>query len=235
MRFNIIGKGGFGREVAGILCDKYGIDYYDGDDRIKFFEDGKFSAVQEILFDDPYGIAYIGVGSPQLKKKFVEQLEITNIKTPILFARTALERDYNKSNEIGHGSIFCDGVIITTNVKIGKFVTLNLNVTVGHDSEIGDFTTINPGSNISGNVRIGKGCEIGTNVSIIPGVVLPDNGIIGAGSVVTKTPDLEVIWQSHKDSGKLNQLDESFFDGKIYNYVMVGNPARVLKINGVRV
>ena len=53
-------------------------------------------------------------------------------------------------------------------------------------------------------VRIGKNVWIGENVSILPGVEIRENSIVGAGSVVTK----------------------SFPK----NTIIVGNPAKVLKI-----
>jgi len=54
------------------------------------------------------------------------------------------------------------------------------------------------------DVIIGENCWIGMNSVILPGVVLGDNTIVGAGSVVTR----------------------SFLEG---NYVIAGNPAKIIK------
>ena len=62
----------------------------------------------------------------------------------------------------------------------------NMNNTFGHDAIIGDFVTINPGSNISGYVTLGKEITIGAGVQIIPHKSVGNGVIIGAGAVVIK-------------------------------------------------
>lgn len=79
-----------------------------------------------------------------------------------------------------------DGVSITNDVKIRKGTLVNLNATIGHDTEIGEFCDINPGVNISGHCTIGNYCSIGTNATILPGIRIGRNVTIGAGTVVTK-------------------------------------------------
>lgn len=222
MNYHILGSSGFAREVAGIIDAHL--------ETSTMFEDGEISAIQQALIADWEGVTYIGVGSPKLKEKWAKELKETTLKTPQLIDKNAIFRDYNNSTTIGKGSIICAGTVITTNVKIGEFVTINLNCTIGHDSSIGDFSTLAPGCNISGNVHVGKLCDIGSNVTIIPGVTLPDGGIVGAGSVVIKTPKVNELWVKHNFYTKLKD-----FNPNVESYVMVGSPARVVKINGVRV
>ena len=74
--------------------------------------------------------------------------------------------------------------------------------------EIGDDTIFAPGvkiisanhsiSNLDSHekappVKIGKNCWLGANAVILPGVVLGDNVTVGAGSVVTKSFESNVI------------------------------------------
>ncbi len=49
-----------------------------------------------------------------------------------------------KFNRIGKGCIICASVIITVNTNIGNFVILNLSCTVGHDTNIWDFSSFMP-------------------------------------------------------------------------------------------
>lgn len=231
--YHILGNGGFAREVAGIL-------YAHGED-VTMFVDGELSAIQQALIANWENITYVGVGSPKLKKKWASTLKDTTLKTPYLIDPMVRIRDYNKSTKIGQGSIICAGTIITTNVTIGEFVTINLNCTVGHDSVIGSYTTLAPGCNISGNVRIGKCCDIGSNVTIIPGVTLPDGGIIGAGSVVTKSINISelkiILSKKYIEKAQIDgaTTDIMFQEPTIESYTMVGSPARVIKINNIRV
>ena len=60
-------------------------------------------------------------------------------------------------------------------------------MTIGHDSVIGKYTNVSPGTNISGNCIIGNKCDLGTNSSIIPNLKIADSTIIGAGACLTKT------------------------------------------------
>jgi sugar O-acyltransferase (sialic acid O-acetyltransferase NeuD family) len=91
-----------------------------------------------------------------------------------------------KSNTLGDGSIICPGCIITTNIRIGKCVTINIGSQIGHDSVIGDFTSIMPHVDFGGNVTVGKNVFIGTKATIIPKITIKDGATVGAGSVVVK-------------------------------------------------
>ena len=93
-----------------------------------------------------------------------------------------------KSNVlVGEGSIICAGTILTTDIKIGRHVILNLCCTVGHDSLIGDFCSFMPAVNISGEVNIGEGVYVGTGAKIINQLEIGEETIVGAGAVVAKS------------------------------------------------
>ena len=94
--------------------------------------------------------------------------------------------------QIGSGTVICAGSIITTNVKIGNHVQINLDCTIGHDTIIDDFSTLAPGVHVSGWVHLRKRVYIGTGAVIINGtskepVVIGDDAVIGAGACVTKS------------------------------------------------
>jgi sugar O-acyltransferase (sialic acid O-acetyltransferase NeuD family) len=87
---------------------------------------------------------------------------------------------------IGKGTVICAGTILTTDIRLGNHVQINLDCTVGHDAEMEDFATLAPGVHISGRVRICKGAYIGTGASVIPGVTIGVGATIGAGAVVVR-------------------------------------------------
>ena len=60
---------------------------------------------------------------------------------------------------------------------------------------------------------IGDLCDIGSNAVLIPRVVLPPGGIVGAGAVVTRSPELPA---------------------DCISYTLVGCPAKVIKVNTPR-
>lgn len=145
--------------------------------------------------------AVCAVGSPSLKKKIIRKFrDNANIYFPTVIDPSVIMSSYVS---FGQGCIICAGCILTTDIRFGDFVTLNLDSTVGHDVRIGDYTTLYPSANISGNVTIGTMSEVGTGAHIIQGITVTDHVIFGAGAVVIKDVN---------ESGTL-----------------VGNPARMIK------
>lgn len=165
----IFGAGGMGREIAQLAKDM-------GHEVI-------FSTSEEFGGMPPQQIGelpvLIAVADPKKKQRVSKMLDEFNVNYTNLIASEKMQRA-----TICKGSIVQEGAILTTNVKIGQHVFVNLNVTIGHDCTIGDFTTISPAANISGNVKIGKRCYIGTNASIKEGITICDDVTIGMGSVV---------------------------------------------------
>ena len=75
-------------------------------------------------------------------------------------------------------------------ITIGSNCTISTNVSfLTHDASIGLF--MDGGrkefSDICGYITIGNNCFIGANVIVLYGVTIPDNTIVAAGSVVTKS------------------------------------------------
>ena len=60
---------------------------------------------------------------------------------------------------------------MTVNIKIGDFCTL-LACGLGHDVEVGDFSTISSWCNIMGHVKIGNRVFMGGNCSAAPNAVI---------------------------------------------------------------
>jgi sugar O-acyltransferase (sialic acid O-acetyltransferase NeuD family) len=88
---------------------------------------------------------------------------------------------------IQKGTIICAGNILTCNIKLKKFITLNLSCTVGHDTIIEDFSSFMPSVNISGEVMIEKNVYVGTGAKIINQLSIGENTVVGAGAVVSKS------------------------------------------------
>ncbi len=102
------------------------------------------------------------------------------------FTYTAPSAIVGKYNIIEEGCIICPNCVVTTNVYLGKCTTLNIGTQIGHDSTIGNFSSLMPGVDLGGHVIIGKKVFIGTKATIIPKIEIEDNSIVGAGSVVIR-------------------------------------------------
>jgi sugar O-acyltransferase (sialic acid O-acetyltransferase NeuD family) len=91
-----------------------------------------------------------------------------------------------KFNDIEEGTIICPNAIVTTNVKLGKCSIVNIGSQIGHDVQVGDFTSLMANVDIGGCCTIGKRCFLGTNSTIIPERKIADDITIGAGAIVLR-------------------------------------------------
>ncbi len=191
----IFGVGGFGREVLALIKDinrnspQWNI--------VGFFDDGYEKGLMingyptlgtsEDLnkWETPISIA-ISIGDPVIKKKILDKITNPLVDYPTLIHPTVWIGD-SEFVEMGKGCIICAGNLITTNIKIGDFVILNLGCTVGHDTVIKDYAAFMPSVNISGEVTINEGVYVGTGAKIINQLEIGEYTIVGAGAVVSKT------------------------------------------------
>lgn len=196
----IFGAGGFGREVLQLVLDINQIKptwICEG-----FIVDPKYVSSQRVhgypildgtdwLSLHPDVCIVIAVGEPAKRREIALRI-LKNCSNTFatLVHPTASVGD---CIEMGAGSIICAGSILTTDIRIGEHVHINIGCTVGHDSQFHNFVTLSPGVHISGHVGIGDGVEIGTGAVVIPGFVIGDWTVIGAGAVVTKSVPANVI------------------------------------------
>jgi sugar O-acyltransferase (sialic acid O-acetyltransferase NeuD family) len=188
----IIGAGGFGREVLDVVealeAAGHRLDFRG------FLDDGEVDCERlarrgAVLLGDVasfpmYGDQFIiGIGSTFVRSQIAQRLEQLGAQ-PVTVIHPA--STIGGDTEIGQGSVLTAGTRLTTNVRLGRHVHINLNVTIGHDSSIGDFVSIFPGATISGDVQIGDRVTIGTGANVINGVAIGDGAYVGAGAVVTR-------------------------------------------------
>lgn len=190
----IIGVGGFGREVKFLIDQINQIDkkytivgFYDDAEDLQESYNGidYLGKIEDLNNISEETAVVLGVGDPIVKSKIVSRLDNPNLYFPTLIHPTAIIG--NDDVTIGQGSVICAGNIITCNIRIGDFVTLNLSCTVGHDTIINDFASFMPSVNISGDVIIHENVYVGTGAKIINQLEIGRNTIVGAGAVVSKS------------------------------------------------
>ena len=189
----IVGAGGFGREVKTIIDavnlveNKFQFLGYFDDNIVEGTLINGFPVLGNLdklnQFKSSINVV-LGIGDPETKAKIVEVLHNGNIKFPTVIHPSVIMS--NDSVSIGYGCIICAGTIITCNVEIHNFVTLNLLCTVGHDSNIGNYASFMPSVNISGEVVIHEKVYVGTGAKIINLLSVGQSSIIGAGAVVSR-------------------------------------------------
>jgi sugar O-acyltransferase (sialic acid O-acetyltransferase NeuD family) len=129
----------------------------------------------------------VAVGDPTARENCVEACRSMGLG----FATLVHPRvETSRWVSLGAGTIVCAGSILTTNITIGQHVHVNIDCTISHDANIGDYATLSPGVHIAGWVTLGRRVFLGTGAIVINGsaersLTIGDDAIIGAGACVT--------------------------------------------------
>lgn len=127
----------------------------------------------------------LGVAEPRGKMKLVEKALAAGLTPlPTLIHQSAIIQDSNC--KVGLGGLISPGCILTTNVAIGDYVTLNLSVTVSHDCRLEDFVNCAPRVSLAGNVHLESGVNLGIGTVIREKTRVAPFVVTGAQSCVVK-------------------------------------------------
>ncbi len=128
----------------------------------------------------------LGIADAKWKRRIVEKLHGTVLFPTYVHPSATI----GKYTHIGEGTIILQDCIVSCNVSVGSFVTINLNCHFSHDCTIRDFASIMPYVDSAGWTSLGEDSFIGTHATIIPHVHVGKSVLIGAGSVVVRdVPD----------------------------------------------
>ena len=190
-QLGIIGSGGFAREVLRLaedirkkkdiwidqiyfveLDDFYTKDLVDKTRVLKFSE----CNLDKMSF-------IIAIGNPIIKKKVSNELpsniHYTSLISPLSFVTDDVK--YSK------GLIVMPFTYVSCNVKLGKHVHINSHCTIGHDTNIGDYSTTAHSVMIAGANTISDLCYFGMNSSTRQGISICEKVTIGLNSGVVKS------------------------------------------------
>jgi len=186
----IVGAGGCGREVLQIVKD---VNKFQGPkwNIIGFLDDtedplaGKdcdykvVGTIQNYIPKDNDALV-MAIASPQAKQKLVPMLADRGAVFETVIHPNASISEFST---IGVGTVIYQNAIVSCNVRVGNFVTL-LACGLGHDTEVGHYSTISSYCNIMGGVKIGERVFIAGNCAVIPHITIENDAYIGVGSVV---------------------------------------------------
>ena len=188
----IIGAGGIGRETAWIIEEINEVKptwnllgYIDENSEMHGKELNGYKVlggleVLEKLEEKPYVV--VAIANCSVKKSIVTKLgEKYNFAT-IIYPTVKV----SKFIQIGQGTIIYPGVTLTVNTKIGNHVLISGNCGIGHDTVIGDYSSVLWGSNFSGYDTVGESCFIGLGTKVIQGINISKENNISAGITVVE-------------------------------------------------
>ena len=147
-------------------------------------------------------VAYVGLTNEKATYEKIVSLGIPEEKFFSIIDPTAIIPD--GYCQIGKGVLFAPLSQLSPDTTISDNCILLANSFVGHDSFLDRFAHLATNAVVGANVHVGKGAHIGSNATIRERVRIGDYSLVGAGSVV------------------LNDVPE--------NAIVVGNPARVLRV-----
>lgn len=202
----IIGAGGLGREFLDVVdainetetrignLPKYEVLGFLDDKEPKDFADIRaaiIGPISRLEFLDKTIQYVIAIGEVETRKQIDNYASSIGYKASVLIHPQASLGRYKVTAE--DGTVVCANSSLTTNIKLGRHVHINLNCTIGHDSKIESYVSVNPGANISGNVDIGERVMVGTGATILQGLSIGEGSTIGGNALVTKNIPENVI------------------------------------------
>ncbi len=192
----ILGAGGFAREASLLVeeinkarsdYEKWNLLGFIDEDRAKW---GLILRGYPVLggFDQLAALSaetrvISAVGDPVDKQGLVEKAAAQGRRfATLVHPEIALGDDV----EVGEGVLINRQSVLTTSIRIGDHVSINPCCGVGHDAQIGAYSTLMWRVNISGAAVIEEGCTLGSGAVVLQGIKIGSNSIIGAGAVVTR-------------------------------------------------
>ena len=194
----VIGAGGFGRETLDVIeainavtpVPKYEvlgvIDAQPSQQNLQRLADRRINYLgteSDGLARAQHAQFVVGIGSPALRLLVAERFAQFGFMAATLIHPSS---GIGSMSQIAAGSVICAGVQVSTNVQLGRHVHLNANSTVGHDSVLADFVSVNPGAIISGEVRVETGCLLGAGSVVLQGLTVAAGAVVGAAACVTR-------------------------------------------------
>jgi len=187
----ILGAAGHGREVAACLealsaaGDPVGTlvkGFLDDDQSLWGESRGGLPVLGglERLGDGDYRAA-LGVGYPEVKYRVLRAAGPLVRDWPLIVHPAAT---VGPRVSLGPGTFVQAGCVLTADIQVEEFVTLNVAATVNHDCRIRRLATLSPGVHLGGDVTVEEGAFLGIGASVVQGVTIGAWSVVGAGAVV---------------------------------------------------
>lgn len=194
----VVGAGGMGREAAAWTVaarpDDRLLGILDGDPALHGTTVAQLPVLGDLdwLADHPQVQVVLGLGVPATRMRVVAQLdEMESTLATVIHPTVTV----GPRTLVAEGAILCPGVLLTSDVHVGRAAIVNYGAMVGHDGHLGEGCFIAPGAHLAGNVTVGAQADVGIGASIIQGVHVGERAVVGAGAVVIDDvpPDTTVV------------------------------------------
>jgi sugar O-acyltransferase (sialic acid O-acetyltransferase NeuD family) len=180
----LIGRGGFGREVAAWIKAR-ALPY-----RIEGFLDDTQNGPEvlgpirgHLPTQAEKTLYLVCLGEGRQRQRLRMELETYGaLFSTLVFPEVTSASTLSASRN----SIFMGMCSISHNVSMGNDVLVQGFAIIGHDVKVGDACTISNHAFVGGNARLEPFCTIHPHAVVLPNVVVGEGAVVGAGSVVIK-------------------------------------------------
>lgn len=186
----IVGAGGFGRELLQWVKDINKVNptwnvlgfIDDNPDALQNYacDYSVIGTIQEWQPKDNEEFA-LAIANPDIKEIVSKLIKDKGGKFAKIIHPTATIGDFN---ELGEGLVMYPNSRITVNVKIGDFVTILGNTSIGHDAVVDNYCTISGSCNLTRGVVLREKVFLSCNVSVVPERKIGKGAYVCAGSTV---------------------------------------------------
>lgn len=190
----IIGTGGFAREVYWLARKSVG---FDKEYTVKGFVEGDAPVSEERLqllsgpffgrlpdYDiEPDDVFVIAIADSQVKEKLAKLVTDKGGRFTNVIAESAFVAP---TAELGTDIVLCQNTFVSDHVSIGNHVVINVASGVGHDSCIGDYSSLMGGVSICGGVQVGSYTYWGTGSIALPHSRIGNHANVGTNSLILR-------------------------------------------------
>jgi sugar O-acyltransferase (sialic acid O-acetyltransferase NeuD family) len=118
------------------------------------------------------------------KRQLVERLKARGARFATLIHPTAI---IARTARPGEGCVICPFALLSGNVILGDFITLNAYSSIGHSSVVGSYSTFSAHVDITGDVTVGESSFFGSGARVLPGLSIGKDSKVGAGAIVMRS------------------------------------------------
>jgi len=134
----------------------------------------------------------VAIGDNWVRKLIVDR--ITKVNPNFSFINTIHpSASVSKNVLLGCGTAIMPGVVVNANSVINNFCILNTNSSLDHDSMMQSYSSLAPGVCTGGNVNIGKFSAICLGANITSNITIGAHTLVGAGSLVLNDLGVQII------------------------------------------
>jgi sugar O-acyltransferase (sialic acid O-acetyltransferase NeuD family) len=205
-RVMLLGAGGHASDVLGVIerinlvtpaWDVVGIADDSDPPKLDRFANRRIrflGTIDEALARHPDVEFLATVGFPAGRRIVAERAERAGCRAATLVDPRAIVAP---DVQIGAGSVVLGGSYLSALVGIGRHVYVSALVVIGHDTVVGDFSSLMPGAMLCGDAVLGQDVLVGANATVLQGARVEDGASIGAGAVARRVAagrSVSTVW-----------------------------------------